>query len=216
MGRGKNWSSGDDLNLCTSWIAASEDAIVGTGQKRESFWDGISKNFQRLTGTTDRSIASLQGRWSTINKDATKFNGIMRQVSNVPRSGWNEDKYQEEATKLFLEETGEEFLFLSCWMYLKDRPKWKISAGGSVVNTMLTKKDNAKKTGDKKEKATKETATTGGGDPEDIAVVSNERPLGNKIAKNARNVAERQVEIDERAVMVMESRAESQKDNLHF
>ncbi len=63
--------------------------------------------FQRLFGPGEepKTLSSLQCRWASINKDATKFNGIFNQLKSIPRSDWNQAKYEEEAHKLYKEES---------------------------------------------------------------------------------------------------------------
>ena len=69
-------------------------------------------------------------QWGTINQDVTKFCGLFAQVTSVPKSGWTEDKYMEEAIKIFNLEgkgkrIGKELIFEGCWHILKEAPKWK-------------------------------------------------------------------------------------------
>ena len=55
----------------------------------------------------------------------------------MPRSGYNEEKYVEDAPKLYKDEMSEDFPFLSIWHYLKDKPKWTVN--------MMKKKEVTKK-----------------------------------------------------------------------
>jgi len=79
MGKGKAYTAAEDQHLCTAWVITSEDPITGTGQKKDAFWKSITATFQRLSGPVEepRTLSSLQCRWASINKDATKFNGIL-------------------------------------------------------------------------------------------------------------------------------------------
>ena len=137
MGRGKAWFSEADFQLAQAWVQASQDPIIGTNQDGKSFWQTIKSNFMKLSKTNEeRSISSLQSQWSDINKKATKFNGTYLQIKRVPRSGFNEDKYIEEALKLYKEEMSEDFPFLSIWHYLKDKPKWTDYTGPDFYNVL--------------------------------------------------------------------------------
>jgi hypothetical protein len=82
MGKGKAYTVVEDQHLCTAWVATSEDPITGTGQKKDAFWKSIMAAFQRLSGPGEesRTLSSLQCRWASINKDATKFNGFFTQL----------------------------------------------------------------------------------------------------------------------------------------
>ena len=123
MGRGKAWFPEADLHLAHAWVAASDDPIVGNYQDGKTFWQSVQAAYSKLSATNEeRSKQGLQGRWADINKKVTKFNGTYLQLKKVQRSGYNEEKYVEDALALFLEEEGERFTFLSCWQYLKDKP----------------------------------------------------------------------------------------------
>jgi hypothetical protein len=135
----------------------------------------------------------------------------------VPRSGYNEENYVEETLKLYKDEMSEDFPFLSVWNYLKDKPKW-------TVNMMKKKEVTKKAIVEKKPLA---PAMTNGnvcsedvvnlvdclvGGDEDCAA----RPIGQKKAKQLRDAAQRQFDIDEKAAQAMQSRAETHKLQLEF
>jgi len=50
-------------------------------------------------------------------------------LKSIPRSGWNQEKYEEEALKLYKEVVKEDFKFFPCWVYLKEKPKWVNTSG---------------------------------------------------------------------------------------
>jgi len=138
------------------------------------------------------------------------------QIKRVQRSG-NEDKYIEETLKLYKDEMGEEFIFVSIWHFLKDKPEWKLQA--------MKKKEASKKEAPKKEAAAATTTTTATstspstGDVVDVDADEEDcslRPIGQKKAKELRNSAQRQLEIDEKAAQAMQSGAETHKFNLEF
>ena len=219
MGRGKAWFCEADVNLAQAWSQASHDPIVGNMQDGKSFWQTINSNFMRLSKTNEeRSISSLQSRWSDVNKKTSKFNGTYLQIKRVPRSGWNEDKYIEEALQLYKDEMLEDFTNMAVWNYLKDKPKWLLQA--------MKKKEVPKKEAPKKEAAAAEATTTTTistsrttgavvGLAEDDGVGSL-RPIGQKKAKDQRNVPLRQVEIDDRTSWALQSRAETHKLSMEF
>ena len=41
MGSGVMWEKEEDKALSRAWVAASEDAITGTGQKASKFWSRV-------------------------------------------------------------------------------------------------------------------------------------------------------------------------------
>jgi hypothetical protein len=216
MGRGKSWTSDMDRNLCVAWTYSSEDPIAGTYQKKSAFWTTVQSHFMRLSGSVEeRTISSLQCRWADINKKCTKFNGIMTQTRNVTRSGYTEDNYVEDALKVFKHEMGEEFNFLSCWQYLKEKPKWTINSG-SIAAVVKKEQVIKKEKGESKPTLMNKNEVLYLDDDEDVDEVGNTRPPGAKDAKNNRATAQRQIEIDDKAARAMEARAETHKVSLHF
>ena len=217
MGRGKAWFPEADLHLAHAWVAASDDPIVGNYQDGKTFWQSVQAAYSKLSATNEeRSKQGLQGRWADINKKVTKFNGTYLQLKKVQRSGYNEEKYVEDALALFLEEEGERFTFLSCWQYLKDKPKW--------VGNGAPKKKEAKKAAVKQEQklpllpAADRSVVCEIDDcgVEEGAEEVASRPIGQKKAKELRNSSLRQLEIDEKTARAMESRAETHKLQVEF
>ena len=128
MGRGKAWFQEADLHLSLAWVQSSDDPIVGNYQDGKSFWQTIQAAYRKFSPTNEeRSLASIQARWSDINKKSTKFNGIYTQIKRVPRSGYNDEKYIQDALALYNDEEKESFPFLACWHYLKEKPKWLLN-----------------------------------------------------------------------------------------
>ena len=213
MGKGKAYTAAEDQHLCTAWVITSEDPITGTGQKKDAFWKSIMATFQRLSGPVEepRTLSSLQCRWASINKDATKFNGIFAQLKSIPRSGWNQAKYEEEALKLYKEEVKEDFKFLPCWVYLKEKPKWVNTSG--FIRPVAAKKAVM-------EEATQPPVPVQAPSTEaelvDIPDAKPERPMGQKAAKLHHSLSDKQASADERTAMAMELHAESHKDYLHY
>ena len=111
MAKGKSWAGAEDECMCHAWLLASEDAITGTDQKKNSFWNAIVRSFIKLLpagelSTPEYSMLSMQARWALMNKDATKFCALMDQHS-MPWSSWTDDMYMDKALlKLFREEAG--------------------------------------------------------------------------------------------------------------
>jgi hypothetical protein len=151
----------------------------------------------------------LQCRWAAINKDCTKFNGIFVQLKAIPRSGWNYEKFEEEALKLYKEEVKEDFKFLSCWVYLKEKPKWVNTSGfirPAVAKNVISKDiQPVVEDSSSLKKVEKEE--------NDVKL---ERPMGQKAAKLHRTLADKQASADERTATALELRAESHKDYLHY
>ena len=109
-------------------MQSSNDPIVGNYQEGKSFWQSIQEAYRKFSPTNEeRSLQALQARWADINKKSTKFNGIYVQIKRVPRSGYNEEKYIQDALALYNDEEKENFPFLACWHYLKEKSKWLLN-----------------------------------------------------------------------------------------
>jgi len=210
MGRGKAWFQEADLHLCQAWVQSSNDPIVGNYQDGKSFWQTIQEAYRKFSATNEeRSLQALQARWADINKKTTKFNGIYTQITRVPRSGYNEEKYIQDALALYNDEEKESFPFLACWHYLKGKPKWLLN--GAPKKKEAKKAAMVKKTDSLPSlpAISKELAVNIDDGVVDEAESS--RPIGQKKAKEIKNVALRQVEVDEKTARALESRAETQK-----
>ena len=100
--------------------------------------------------------------------------------------------------KLFKEEAGgKSFSFMGCYMILKDAPKWRVNSRYISDPALYTKKNKDKENPDKKQAPL-------------------ERPIGNKAAKAARSLEEKQIEVDMRMAAVLETRAKCHKDQLTY
>jgi hypothetical protein len=185
MEKEKTYTVTGDQHLCVTWVITStiEVPITGKGKKKDAFWKSILTTFQCLSGPVEepRTVCSLQCHWAAINKDAKKFNGIFAQLKSNPRSGWTWEKYKEEALKLHREEVKEDFKFLGCWTYLKEKLKWVNTSGficPAVVKRTVT------------EAAAPPLLQTPSIEVEnstivDVPGVKPERPMGQKAAKIA-------------------------------
>jgi hypothetical protein len=222
MGRASNWTSKEDEALAKAWIKASADPVHGNYQKTKNFWGTIQEyytaftaNLTKVDGKTkldERSISSMQTRWNQINKATLKFNGIFTQVVKVIKSGWNQEMYEEEAKRLYLDEVKEPFNFYNIWSFVKDQPKWQ-SGGGSykklvvledLASEMLTEKKSDEKSG----------GTDSNGENKENK--SADRPIGNKAAKQARAEENKKTSFEEMNATSMRIRALAHRDAIAF
>jgi hypothetical protein len=140
--RQANFSPDEDYMLCCAYINVSVDPIIGVGQKSETFWTRVLEKYlllteQYLADNGDelpvRNSASLQQRWKKrIANSMQLWNKFYRQVKSVKRSGWNEDNYLEEASKLYKEEVGKTFGLENCVPVLHKLPKFDPMLSGST------------------------------------------------------------------------------------
>ena len=119
MPRGTSWTQQEDLDLCQHWIAASEDPVKGTYQKKDTLWATI------LNGMgTERTSSAVQNRWSDISRDVLKFIGILTQLLKIYKSGWGVIEYEAQAAIAFKKEQGDDFRFKHCYEFLKDKKRF--------------------------------------------------------------------------------------------
>ena len=127
--------------LCCAYVNVSVDPIVGVGQKSETFWTRVLEKYLLLTEKhlSDygaelpvRNSASLQQRWKKkIAYPMQLWNKFYRRIKSVKRSGWNEDNYVEEASKLYKEEVGKAFGLEKCVVVLHKLPKFDPMVSGT-------------------------------------------------------------------------------------
>jgi hypothetical protein len=111
------------------------------GQKSEAFWTRVLEKYLLLTEKhlSDygaelpvRNSASLQQRWKKkIAYQMQLWNKFYRRIKSVKRSGWNEDNYVEEASKLYQEEVGKTFGLEKCVDVLHKLPKFDPMVSGT-------------------------------------------------------------------------------------
>uniref|UniRef100_A0A453TCR3 Myb-like domain-containing protein n=1 Tax=Aegilops tauschii subsp. strangulata TaxID=200361 RepID=A0A453TCR3_AEGTS len=65
-GRSENYSTAEDVLICTAWKKISQDASVGSDQTVSTYWKRIKEYFdERNTSGIFRSSDSLRQCWST-------------------------------------------------------------------------------------------------------------------------------------------------------
>ena len=78
---GGNFSVDEDNLLVFALLNISMDAIYGTDQRAEKFWEKIWQYFcKNDTYGTTCSTFSLSNRWGTINRETSKFARFMVKV----------------------------------------------------------------------------------------------------------------------------------------
>jgi len=110
-----HFSEVEDWLLTKAYLSVSEDPVKGTDQKGDEFWLNVFQKFKILYDECDEievkvlnwSSSSLQNRWQRqIQRDINSFNAIYRSLKKQNPSGWNDDKFMEEATKEWVEKYG--------------------------------------------------------------------------------------------------------------
>jgi hypothetical protein len=89
--RGRAYTSSEDALICQSWIAITQDPLIGTDQSGSQFWDRVYATFVTLLGTsTDRTAGSLSSRFNTISKEVALFIAKLGNIISRAASGTTE------------------------------------------------------------------------------------------------------------------------------
>jgi No apical meristem-associated C-terminal domain len=133
-GRPPNYSEDEDFLIACAYVNVTVDPIKGVGQKSDNFWTRVHDRFVILSQKHNiengieipfRNKESIEQRWKKkISKSVQLWNKFYRQVKSVERSGWNEEKYIEEAGNLYLSEIGEPFKYAKCVPVVHKLPKF--------------------------------------------------------------------------------------------
>jgi hypothetical protein len=106
MGHGSQWEAEEDDILASMWLQISGDAVVRAYQKKDTFWERVSEGFKeaykKKTGSESGCSANaIKNRLQAMNRSIQKLNGLYNALKAAPKSGWNDEKYYEEACNAF-------------------------------------------------------------------------------------------------------------------
>jgi hypothetical protein len=182
--RGPGYSQREDLMICQSFMAASENAKVGTSQTAQTFKDTIYCYYclKMPNGSSQRSSTCIYKRFGKISQLVSKFIAIEK--THPQPSGFNHDGYYKMLSNIFLKREGIHFTdYYQCYLYLKVMPKWKEWCANAESNKMVRPKGN--KLAVKEEKieklvhtAVKECIVSIKSEDSDISPMSGESPSG--------------------------------------
>jgi hypothetical protein len=129
-----NFSKDEDYLIAMALVHVTVDPIRGVGQKSETFWTRVHEKFCLLQQKELVVIGfdiivwtgdSIEQRWEKrISRSVQLWNKHYRQLKGMQKSGWNKDKYIEEASALYKSDTGETFGFAKCIPVLHKLPKF--------------------------------------------------------------------------------------------
>jgi hypothetical protein len=136
--RGPSYQAVEDVELCRAFIAASEDAIVGTNQRSADFKNKFHLNYVHLicehndmfgTHYTDRSGASAFNCFKKISMFVHKYHGILESSGEPPSGETGKEEYYKMAKETFLQRYPEARNMadnvISCYDVLHGHPKWQ-------------------------------------------------------------------------------------------
>ncbi|XP_037409726.1 glutathione S-transferase T3-like [Triticum dicoccoides] len=127
--KGKNWSSDEDKVLIAAWANTSLD-IVGTDQNRDAYWDRISEyyNTHKESSWPERNANAINCRYTTINRETSKFCGCLQQILNREESERTIQEKTNDAHILFKEmdlKKKKPFTLMHCYVEFSKYPKWQ-------------------------------------------------------------------------------------------
>ena len=127
--KGKNWCSDEDKVLIAAWANTTLD-IVGTDQNRDAYWDRISEyyNTHKESSWPERNANAINCRYTTINRETSKFCGCLQQILNRQESGRTIEEKTNDAHILFKEmdlKKKKPFTLMHCYVEFSKYPKWQ-------------------------------------------------------------------------------------------
>ncbi|CAL4955713.1 unnamed protein product [Urochloa decumbens] len=117
-----NFAPEEDVIVVKSRLEMSWDPIINTLQKKENFWQRITKRYNENRGQyPERTLRSIQSRWERIKQESEKIAGFLAENA----SGKSDADKTSEAAATYAGVEGHNFQFMHCWELLKDEPKWQ-------------------------------------------------------------------------------------------
>lgn len=121
----RNFSIEEDKLLVSSWLSVGMDAVQGTDQIHQQFWQRVHAYFhEHREFPSERGYNSLMNRWSIIQQLTNKFCEILTQIEGLHQSGITEQDKIDKAKSMYHKVQNAYFPFEHCWHLLKDKPKW--------------------------------------------------------------------------------------------
>jgi hypothetical protein len=131
--RGPCYTPKEDRIICESFMAASENPIVGTSQKGRTFREEILKYYNKKMESYNsggkpkpvRTAESVHSRFLTISRLVSKYIAITKTHRQRRESGINTVDHYNYCLEVFQQQLGLNFndYYLS-YLYLNKCPKW--------------------------------------------------------------------------------------------
>ncbi|PLW58189.1 hypothetical protein PCANC_00904 [Puccinia coronata f. sp. avenae] len=138
--RAPNYKDDEDVQICESWLAVTQDPLNSTNQSGDTFWTRVAHHYMSKIPSTPRSFFSLKSRWSIIQRTVNKFNGCYRQIVNANQSGASHNDRLSAALKLYCKTEGKPFTRLQCFNILVNAEKWNAYCADLELKNTATKK----------------------------------------------------------------------------
>jgi hypothetical protein len=84
--RTAGYTAKEDVCLCRSWLAISQDTISSAEEKGKSYWKRVTVDYHEQRQLkpfnihSDRGQVSIQKRWSLIQMETNKFCGAIERI----------------------------------------------------------------------------------------------------------------------------------------
>ena len=183
VARRLRWGGVEDSLLISGWMNTSKDAIRGTNQCSNTYWNRVSSYYnERREDLPSRSWKQCKNRFQKLNALASKFTGVYAISERGRMSGESHDDVLARAHVLYTEQYKSKFNHENIWRMLKNLPKWQ----SSIQPTSSKQGDSSKRTkvnefGAYTSSSNVGTPSSEGGTPDSSFV----RPLGRTSSKRA-------------------------------
>ncbi|KAM5560525.1 hypothetical protein ABKV19_021609 [Rosa sericea] len=142
---GTRWQTNEDIQLCKSWRAVSQDPSKGTERRKDDLWIDVRQHYAEHWDGYVRSLQAFQGRWKTLKVELYAWHCALRQAKSWYKSGANmiderrqaQDLWRAAMTKSKGKPKKGDFISLECYEIVKgfqqfdDIPNHSSSAGGT-------------------------------------------------------------------------------------
>lgn len=118
----ERWTPIEEKLLAKCWVACSEDPKVGRSQSKDTLWQRILAEFNRIN-PKERNKDMLHGKWKTLNRDCNKFNACYKKAQREVKSGESEVDIPTRANLLYRQENPP-FTNEEAWSVLRTHRKW--------------------------------------------------------------------------------------------
>jgi hypothetical protein len=213
-GRKGNFTKDEDLQLCQSWLTISQDSVIGNGQTRDALWERITTDFQTHMKEffakkktpelyVERQLGSLQARWGPLNKAVNKYVGDLAKCKTFHGSGKSAVDIAADAHQMYFEREHHPFKFVRCHTFLSTAPKWhdyNISCSSAPTRCASVI-------------SIRSTPAVTDNDSDIEVMQSDDRPIGNKAAKRARQVDSYLAQLTEHTKSIAHSSASMALDS---
>ena len=187
--RGASFTPAEDISIAKSWINVSENAIIGTEQKGNEFYEAIKAvyNDKHKPGNREnRSCQSLKARCKSLHKECMIFNGCYARLVRQSPTGVSPNDLIRISTGVFngidmcqvTDNCRLPFRYLNAWEVLKSHDKY-VYAYQNVLDG--ARGDGSSKTSKEEQNENSSDDTI---DSSDCRLKDPKRPIGRKRAKD--------------------------------